>query len=112
MRFLTDEHHGVTSWHRLAKLGGQRSIFAPTIGFAGLLRSLGRGSYSVPMVPGSEGSVGSGASRSSSGWCPCGSLRRVPGELLAVLPRIRPPAERLAFPALSTLDNAPKKTPR
>jgi hypothetical protein len=32
-----DEHHGVTSWHRLAKLGGQRSIFAPTIGFAGLL---------------------------------------------------------------------------
>jgi hypothetical protein len=34
---------------------------------AGFLRSLGRGNYSVPMVPGSEGSVGSGVSGSSSG---------------------------------------------
>ena len=59
---------------RLAKLGGQRSIFAPTIGFAGLLWpslcSLGRGSYSVPMVPGSEGSAGSGVSRSSLSLLP------------------------------------------
>ena len=31
------EYHGVTSWHRLAKLGGQRIIFALAIGFAGLL---------------------------------------------------------------------------
>jgi hypothetical protein len=34
-----DEHHGLTSWHRPTKLGGQRSYFAPTIGFVGLLRS-------------------------------------------------------------------------
>jgi hypothetical protein len=33
-------------------------MFAPTIGFAGLLRSLDRGSYSVLMVSGSEGSAG------------------------------------------------------
>jgi hypothetical protein len=36
---LLIEHHGVTSLHRLAKLGGQRSMFVPTIGFAGLLCS-------------------------------------------------------------------------
>src|SRR5918993_61993 len=30
------------------------------LGFAGLLRSLGQGSYSLPMVPGSVGSAGSG----------------------------------------------------
>jgi hypothetical protein len=36
---LLIEHHSVTSLHRLAKLGGQRSMFVPTIGFAGLLCS-------------------------------------------------------------------------
>jgi hypothetical protein len=61
---------GTTVTTRLAKLGGQRSIFAPTIGFAGLLCSLGRGSYSVSMVPGSEGSAGSGVSRSSLSLLP------------------------------------------
>ena len=33
------------------------------------MRSLGRGSYSEPMVPGSKGSVGPGASRPPSGGC-------------------------------------------
>jgi hypothetical protein len=46
-------------------------MFAPTIGFAGLLRSLDRGNYSVPMVPGSEGSAGgSGVSRWSLSLLP------------------------------------------
>ena len=45
-------------------------MFAPTIGFAGLLRSLDIGSYSVPMVSGSEGSAGSGVSRSSLSLLP------------------------------------------
>jgi len=48
-------------------------LFAPTIGFAGLLRVLGRGSYSAPTVRGSsseaEDSVGSGVSRAFSGAC-------------------------------------------
>src|SRR5215208_6913817 len=70
---LAVDHHGVTSWHRLAKLGGQRSgpSHQPSASLAFCV--LVRGSYSVPMVPGSssgfEGSVGSGVSRSSSGEC-------------------------------------------
>src|SRR5215203_2869511 len=63
-----DHHHQASEARRSAKWS-----FAPTIGFADLLRSLGSGSYSLPMVPGSSsgsaGSVGSGVSRASSGGC-------------------------------------------
>jgi hypothetical protein len=57
------------SWHRLAKLGGQRSgpSHQPSASLAFCVA--GRGSYSEPMVPGSEGSVGPGVSRQSSGGC-------------------------------------------
>jgi hypothetical protein len=49
---LLTEHHGVTSWHGPAKLGGRRSVFAPTIGLAGLLRSPGRGATRCRWYPG------------------------------------------------------------
>src|SRR5215213_5633389 len=71
---LSVDHHGVTSWHRLAKLGGQRSGPSHQLSASLAFCVVGKESYSLPMVPGSSsgsaGSVGSGGvSRASSGGC-------------------------------------------